>query len=191
MQYAIQFGVALVALLMLALPALAHRQHWTLIREDWRYPIRRLFGILTEELGSSIVYNSNITYPPGCTTAAFAAGATAPTVAQVIASQLPTQNAQIFWADVDGAVTVTHNWGAAGLLGNTNALMLAAAAFIQVSLVKILGGVAATESSFATSFTFGLTGNTNSITITKVNTLGTGGGGTYQLTMRLPYSAGF
>ena len=78
--------------------------------------------------------------------------------------------------------------GAAGLLGSTNALMLAAAAFIQIGLVKVLGG--GSDSSFATNFTFGLTGNTNSITITK-NSIGTGSGGTYQLTMRLPYSAGF
>ena len=137
---------------------------------------------------SSIVYNSNITYPPGCTVAAFTAGATAPTVAQVQASQVPTQNAQIFWADADGAVTVTHNWGAAGMLGATNALMVAAAAFIQCSLIKVLGG--ASDSSFATNFTYGLTGNTNSITITKVG-VGTGQGGTYQLTMRLPYSQSF
>lgn len=137
---------------------------------------------------SSIVYNSNINYPPGCTVAAFAAGATAPTVAQVQASQVPTQNAQIFWADGDGAVTVTHNWGAAGLLGATNAQMVANAAFIQASLIKVLGG--ASDSSFATNFTFGLTGNTNSITIVKVG-VGAGQGGTYQLTMRLPYSASF
>ncbi len=135
---------------------------------------------------SSIVYNSNIILPPGCTVGAFVAGATAPTVAQVQASQVPTQNAQVFWADADGAVTVTHNWGAAGLLGATNAIMVANAAFIQVSLIKVLGS----GSSFATSFTFGLTGSTNSITITN-NSVGTGSGGTYQLTMRLPYSAGF
>lgn len=189
MNYAIQFGVALAALLVLALPALAHKYHWTVIREDWRAPLRVLLGVLHEELGSSIVYNSNITYPPGCTVAAFAAGATAPTAAQVQASQVPTQNAQIFWADADGAVTVTHNWGAAGLLGATNALMVANAAFIQVELFKVLGGAVATE-SFASNFTFGLTGNTNSITITKNGTQ-TGSGGTYQLTMRLPYSASF
>jgi hypothetical protein len=150
---------------------------------------RGLFwDLLLSELGSSIVYNSNIQLPPGSTVPAFAAGATAPTVAQVIASQVPTQNAQIFWADGDGAVTITHNWGAAGLLGATNAQMIAAAAFIQCSLVKVLGG--ASDSSFATNFTYGLTGNTNSITITKVG-IGTGQGGTYQLTMRLPYSASF
>ncbi len=137
---------------------------------------------------SSIVYNSNISYAPGSTVAAFAAGATAPTAAQIQASQVPTQNAQIFWADADGAVVVTHNWGAAGLLGVTNAQMLAAAAFIQAGLVKVLGG--GSDSSFATNFTFGLTANTNTITITK-NSIGTGSGGTYQLTMRLPYSAGF
>ena len=137
---------------------------------------------------SSIVYNSNIAYPPGCTVAAFVAGATAPTAAQVQASGIVTQSAQIFWADADGAVTVTHNWGAAGLLGATNALMVANAAYIQCSLLKILGG--ASDSSFATNFTWGLTGNTNSITITKVG-VGTGQGGTYQLTMRLPYSASF
>jgi hypothetical protein len=187
-QFVINFGAALLALLVLALPALAYRQHWTVMREDWRQPLRLLFGILAEELGSSIVYNSNISYPVGCTVAAFVAGATAPTLAQVQASQVPTQNAQIFWADGDGAVTVTHNWGAAGLLGSTNAIMLANAAFIQASMVKVLGG--ASDSSFATNFTYGLTANTNSITITKVG-VGTGQGGTYQLTLRLPYSASF
>lgn len=137
---------------------------------------------------SSIVYNSNITYPPGCTVAAFAAGATAPTAAQVQASQVPTQNAQVFFADVDGAVTITHNWGGAGLLGSTNALMLAAAAFIQASIIKVLGGAA--DSSFATNFTWGLTANTNSITLTKLGN-GPGQGGTYQVTLRLPASPGF
>ncbi len=190
MLHAMQLGVGLLlAVLALALPALAHKQHWRLIGEDWRQPLRLACGVLTEELGSSLIYNSNIVLPPGSAVTAFVAGATAPTVAQVQASQVPSHEVQIFWADVDGEVTVTTNWGAAGLLGATNAIMVANAARIQCILVKLLGGATATESSFGTSFTFGLT-NTNSVTVTKVN-VGTGGGGTYKLTLRLPHSTGF
>lgn len=190
MNPAIYYGaVLLLGLLALALPALVHQEHRVFLRETWRVPLRVVFRhFVVSEMGSSIVYNSNIVLPPGSTVTAFASGATAPTAAQVQGSQVPTQNAQVFWADADGAVTITHNWGAAGLLGATNALMLAAAAFIQVNLVKVLGGAA--DSSFATNFTFGLTANTNSITITKLGN-GAGQGGTYQLTMRLPHSLGF
>ncbi len=79
MQFAIQFGVGLVALLVMLLPALAHKQHWNVIREEWRYPFRLVVGVLQSELGASILY----TTPP------YTPSATALTAAQ--AKQTPTQ----------------------------------------------------------------------------------------------------
>jgi hypothetical protein len=176
------FGALLVAVLALALPALANRQHWRLISEAWRTPLRLALGLLQEELGVSVLYTSNIPLPPGSAVTAFTSGATAPTVAQVTGSQVPAQQAQIFWADSDATgQVITHNWGAAGLLNSTQAINL------QVWHIKLLGG--GSDSSFATQFTYGLT-NTNSITMTKIGN-GTGSGGTYNVYMRLPYSQSF
>ncbi len=101
---------------------------------------------------------------------------TAPTGAQ--ASQIPELAAQVFFADGDGAVVITHNWG----LPNSFPTWL----WPQVFFNKSLGG--ASDSSFATNFTFGLT-NTNSVTMTKIG-LGTGQGGTYNVYLRRPHSAG-
>src|SRR5690348_15438900 len=98
MQFAIQLGVGLVALLVMMLPALAHKYHWTVIREDWRTPLRVILGIVQSELGSSVTY---------CT-APYTPGTTALTAAQ--AKQTPTQTFQVFWADTDqGALQITHN----------------------------------------------------------------------------------
>ncbi len=53
-------------------------------------------------------------------------------------------------------------------------------------MAKALGG--ASDSSFATNFTFGLS-NTNQVYITKVG-VGTGQGGTYNVWLRYPHSIG-
>ena len=104
---------------------------------------------------------------------------TAPTAAQ--ASVLPTQTAQIFWADSDVAVaTVTHNWG------NQLGVSFASYLWPEVWMVKVLGG--ASDSSFATNFTFGLA-SSFAVSINKIGN-GTGSGGTYNVYMRLPHSIG-
>jgi len=96
--------------------------------------------------------------------------ATAPTAVQ--ASQTITQTALVFFADSDTQAVVTTNWGlpaSAPFFG-----------FPMIWMIKQLGG--ASDSSFATNFTFGIT-NTNSVTINKIGN-GTGSGGTYLLTLR-------
>lgn len=189
-------GLLVGALLASVLPALLHwkqfqtPEHFGLMRPDYRGPgwLNAVRGFLVGELGSAINYLGPINLPPGSGVTAFTSGATAPTAAQVQGGSPPALYADVFFADADGAVNVVHNWGAAGLLGATNAAMIANAAFIQVIVMKTLGG--ASDSSFATNFTFGLAGNTNQITITKIGN-GTGQGGTYRVCMRLPFSASF
>lgn len=98
-------GVALFALLVMVLPALAHKQHWNVIREDWRYPLRLIFGVLTSELGAvTVTYyiRGSMTQVNGSTTA--------PTAAQ--ASQVQKQSAIIVFGTVDDILGLfTHNWG--------------------------------------------------------------------------------
>ena len=162
---------AVLGLLALALPALAHKQHWAVLREDWRYPLRLVMGILESELGATVTYCHPILGAPTTT---------APTAAQ--ARQMPELAATVFFADNDaGPAVLTHNWGAAGLLSNSFPTWL----WPQVSFVKALGG--GSDSSFATNFTFGLT-NTNSVSMTKIG-VGTGQGGTYNVYLRSPWSA--
>lgn len=161
------FGAALVAVLALALPALAHTQHWRVIREDWRYPLRLVLGILSEELGVVVV-----TY---CHPIIGTPTTTAPTAAQ--ARQMTELAAQVFFADTDTQAVITHN---AGL-----PISFPTWLWPQVFFNKSLGG--ASDSSFATNFTFGLT-NTNSVTMNKIG-IGTGQGGTYNVYLRFPWSA--
>ena len=161
-------GVALLlALLVSALPALVHRQHLFVIREDWRHPLRLAFGVLQETLGVVVVTYSNPLQGAPTTTA--------PTGSQ--AALMPEIAAQVFFADTDAQAVIVHNWGYA----------VSAPGFLdpQVFFNKSLGG--ASDSSFATNFTFGLT-NTNSVTMNKIG-VGTGSGGTYNVYLRKPYSA--
>ena len=95
---------------------------------------------------------------------------TPPTAVQ--ASQNIGQSGQVFFADTDTQAVIVHNWG-----------LPASAPFFLfpfIWLAKALGG--ASDSSFATNFTFGFT-NTNSITINKLS-IGTGSGGTYDFWLR-------
>lgn len=166
MQLFIYLGVALVALLVVLLPALAHKEHRNLIREEWRSPLRLLFGVLTEELGVVVV-----TY---CHPVLGAPTTTAPTGAQ--AAQIQELTAQVFFADADTAAVITHNWG----LPNSFPTWL----WPQCFIAKVLGA----SGDVFQAFTFGLT-NTNSVTVTKGNTTA-GGGGTYNVYIRRPHSIG-
>ena len=158
---AIQFGVGLVALLVMLLPALAYKQHWSVIREDWRQPLRVLFGVLESELGSQVTYCTP-PYTPSTTA-----------LTSVQAAITPTQTFQVFWADTDsGSLQITHNWQ----LPQSYPTWL----LPEIQCVKQLGG--ASDLSFATNFTFGIA-NTNAVFMNKV-TIGTGTGGTYIVTLR-------
>jgi hypothetical protein len=101
-------GAALVALLVTVLPALAHKQHWNVIREDWRYPLRLVFGVLSEELGAvtvayfvrggGVVINNSQTPPT-----------------QTQAQQVMKQSAVCVFGTVDDVLALfTHNWGLDG-----------------------------------------------------------------------------
>jgi len=158
-------GAVLIALLVMVLPALAHKQHWNVIREGWRYPLRLGIGVLESELGVIVV-----TY---CTPILGAPTVTAITGAQ--AAQVSEQQAQIFWADADTAALFVHNWG----LPNSFATWL----WPQIFMAKVLGAAG----DVFPAFTFGLA-NSNSVTLTKGNTTA-GGGGTYNVYLRRPYSA--
>jgi len=161
-------GAALVALLVTLLPALAaHKQHWILVREAWRYPLRLVLLGLSEELGSSLLYTTPIIGTPS---------ATAITAAQ--ASQVNTQIAQVTLADNDTVATFVHNWGLP-------------ASFPTFGYPEILWywlSQTASPNSFQTALTFGIT-NTNQVTINKTG-VHTGSGGVLQVVLRRPHSIG-
>jgi hypothetical protein len=163
MQLYVFIGAALMALLAMLLPALAHRQHWSVIREDWRYPLRLALGVLNEDLGVAITYCW-----PG-NGGGGVGGATPPTA--VAAAQVPVQTAQVFFADTDTQAVVVHNKG----------LQASFPAFLYpvVVITKSLGG--AVDTSFATNFTIGKA-LTNSVTINKLS-IGPGSGGTYDVAL--------
>jgi hypothetical protein len=151
-----RFGAALVALM--ALPALAYKhslQFWKAI-QSWAPP-----GLIPGEAGVVVVTYAN---------RGFAISTTALTASQ--ASQIPTQSAQVFFADTDAQAVIVHNWG----LPNSYPAWL----LPQIFFTKSLGG--GSDSSFVSGFTFGLT-NTNSVTMNKLS-LGTGSGGTYNVFLR-------
>ncbi len=160
MQLAIQFGVGLVALLVMLLPALAHKQHWNVIREEWRYPFRLVVGVLQSELGASILY----TTPP------YTPSATALTAAQ--AKQTPTQLAQITFADGDTSQVFTHNWNLPASFPSWT--------LPEISYYWLTQN--ASPTSFGTALTFGIT-NTNSVQVNKTS-VGTGSGGVVAVILR-------
>jgi hypothetical protein len=164
MQLYVFIGAALIALLAMLLPALAHKQHWNVIREGWRYPLRLGLGVLESELGVIVV-----TY---CTPILGAPSVTAITGAQ--AAQVSEQQAQIFWADADTGALFVHNWG----LPSSYATWL----WPQIFMTQALGG-----SDSLPGFTFGIS-NSNSVSITKSLTAA-GSGGTWNVYLRRPYSA--
>ena len=159
-------GVALLALLVMVLPALAHKQHWNVIRDDWRDPLRMLFGVLTDELGASILY------------AAPTFSATAPTAAQ--SSNFPTLVAQITFADGDTTIPFVHNWGA--VMGPS------APTYGYPEINAYWLSQTASPASFQSSLTFGIT-NTNQVTINKTS-VGVGSGGVLIVNLRRPHSIG-
>lgn len=98
-------GAVLLALLATLLPALAHKEHWNVIRESWRLPMARALNVLTEELGAvTVAY-----YVRGGVTR-INGSATPPTAAQ--ASEVQKQSAIIVFGTADDVLGLfTHNWG--------------------------------------------------------------------------------
>jgi hypothetical protein len=163
MNFVTYFGALLLAVLALALPAVVHKQHWVVIREGWRKPLRLALMVLESELGAVVVTYCN---------PQFGAPSTTPlTAAQ--AAHVPLQAAQILWSDGDTQAIFVHNWG----------LDPSAPTYLRpIPLPPV--NVNAAANSFATNFTFGLA-NTNQVYITKVN-VGTGSGGTYNVYLLRP-----
>jgi hypothetical protein len=102
--------------------------------------------------------------------------ATAITAAQ--ASQVPTQIAQVTFADGDTTIPFVHNWG----LPNS----FPTYGFPEIGYYWL--SQTATPASFQTSLTFGIA-NTNQVTINKTS-VGTGSGGVVQVILRRPHSIG-
>ena len=99
-------AVLLLALLASVLPALAHKEHWVVMREAWRAPLRLLLGVLTEELGAVTTGY----YVRGGGGVTIMGSPTPATAAQ--ASQVQRQTAVITFGLLgDSAATFTHNWG--------------------------------------------------------------------------------
>lgn len=161
MNYILKLGAALVALLA-SLPALAIEGFISVMAP----PVRRR-GRLSSEAGVAILYTS-----PGIGTAS----ATPPTAAQ--AHQLPTQTAQVTFADGDAQAVIVTNWGLPASFPSYGFPEIAAYWLSQT----------ASPSSFQTALTFGIS-NTNSVTVNKTN-VGTGSGGVLQVILRRPHSAG-
>jgi len=165
-------GAALLLALLVMLPALGLTNFkpwgdWQPKRGGWRSV---MWDLVHSELGVVVVtYCHPVLGNAGTTTA--------PTAAQ--ASSIPELAAQVFFADTDAQAVITHNWGLAPTFANW--------LWPQIFFNKALGG--ASDSSFATNFTFGIS-NTNSVTMNKLNTLGTGSGGTYNVYIRKPHSIG-
>jgi hypothetical protein len=104
--YALNYlGAALLALLVMLLPALAHKEHWNVIRESWWYPLRRVFGFVAEELGA--ITTAYWTRGAGVMIRGSATPATA-----TQAQQVTMQKALITFGVLgDAQATFTHNWG--------------------------------------------------------------------------------
>ena len=152
-------GVALFALLVMVLPALAHKQHWNVIREGWRDPLRLMFGILSEELGAvTVTYYID---------EQVAGSVTPPTGA--MASTVTKQSAVVvFGVTADIQALFTHNWG-----------MGASAGFYQQPQV-LFEPISTTTSWPCVTFW-----RTNS-NVLSVNKVGTDGPTTVMVTLRRP-----
>ena len=160
-------GAVLLALLVMLLPALAHKQHWNVIREDWRYPLRLVCGVLQGELGAvTVTY-----YARNSGGVTINGSATPPTGGQ--ASQVYKQSALVvFGVTADAQALFTHNWGLDG----------SAPGYYEpeVSINPI------STTTYYPCLTFDFT-NTN---VVKVNKAATDMPTTLVVTLRRPHSVG-
>ena len=168
MQLYALFGAGLVALLIMAWPALTQPQfrtdeHFRLMHPFAKGKWGALRDLVQSELGVTITYLSK-----------FGGNGTSTAPTAIEANFLPIQTAQVFVADSDTEVQLVHNWG--GALGPS----FTSFGFPVVIINKLLG----TGASFRTDWTIGLA-NSNKVFLTKpVGSFG----GTFLVTLFLPSS---
>lgn len=163
-----RLGVALVALALIALPALA------VTSQNSEVPggSHALGWIISLGLSAGLVGVVTYAFPVG--------GATAPT--QIQSSQIPVVTGTIVFADADTSLLFTHNFGlSTGLPG----------AFTGgqpglLSLFPEIGWYQSGVTTVAPVFSFTLTSG-NAITFSKTSLLGTGG--TIIVAVRRPWNA--
>lgn len=162
------FGAALLLALLASLPALAHKEHWNVIREYWTAGPRWIWDLVSCELGAvTVTY-----YTRGANTT-INGSTTVPTAAQ--ASGVQKQSAiVVFGVTGDVQALFTHNFG----------LDASAPAYIEPEVLYEFLSTALT--TFSPLITFDRT-NTNVLAINKPST---GDACTLRVTVRRPHSIG-
>lgn len=170
MQLFVYGAVLMLALLALALPALAFKQHWVVIREYYRRPLRAvLAGMFGELVFSEAGYTVTYCWPGG----ASGQSTTAPTAYQ--ASQVNMMTAAVAIGDAETFALFTHNWG----------LPASFPSFLFPVITYRQGDIGTGPSTQLGNLTFNIS-NTNVITINKL--AGVGNGGTFIVTLLKPTS---
>lgn len=171
MQLILTYGAVLIlALLALALPALAHKQHWAVMREGWQ---RSFAAIFHELLFATDGYTVTYCWPGG------ASGPTTTAPTQTQAAQVHMQTALVAMGDAETFAYFTHGWG--GVMGPQPAASFAGFLFPVCFYRQSDIGVG--PSTQLAALTFNLA-NTNVVIINKV--AGVGNGGTFVVTLFLP-----
>lgn len=167
MQNVLTYGaVLLLALLALALPALAFKQHRSFIKQEWRRPLRALFAELAfGDAGYTVTY----CWPGG----ASGQSTTAPTAIQ--ASQVNLQTALVAMGDSETFALFTHNWG----------LPASFPTFLFPLIHYHQADIGVGPSTQLGNLTFNIS-NTNVITINKLAAVGSGG--TFVVTLMRPHT---
>ncbi len=163
------YGAALLvlALLALAMPALAFTQHRVMIRKRGfpRFNWLNIARFMASELGTTITY----CWPGGPT----GNTTTAPTAAA--ASMVTEQTVKVAMGDTETSAVIVHNWG----------LPASAPSFLFPLVAYYQDTIGVGPSTDLATLTFDLT-NTNQVTITKLNGVGTGG--TFRVFLARPHS---
>ncbi len=164
MNVAITYGaVLLLGLLALALPALAFKQHRTLLRK---------IGLdldIAHFIASEAGYTTVYCWPGG----ASGQSTTAPTAAQ--ASAVTLQTALIAMGDAETFAQFTHNWG----------LPASFPSFLFPLIFYRQSDIGVGPSTQLAALTFAIA-NTNVVTVLKV--AGLGNGGSFIVTLMRPHS---
>lgn len=169
MQLTTNFGAVLIlALLALALPALAHKEHWTAIRTFYRrkgWSLRAWRELLIAEGGYLVTY----CWPGG------ASGPTTTGPTQIQASQVNLQTAAVAIGDAETFAYFTHNWG----------LGASFPTFLFPLIMYRQSDIGTGPTTAIAALTFNIS-NTNVVIINKV--AGVGNGGTFIVTLMRPES---
>jgi len=161
-------AVLILALLALALPALAHSQHWSAICAFYRragWAARSWRDLAISECGYTVTY----CWPGG----ASGQSTTAPT--QIQASAVSLQTAAVAIGDAETFAYFTHNWG----------LGASFPSFLFPLITYRQSDIGTGPSTALAALTFNIA-NTNVVIINKV--AGVGNGGTFIVTLMRPHS---